>query len=34
MGFQEGRFLSEKPDDANEDLFSISVRKNEHLATH
>ena len=33
MGFQEGRFLREKPDEAHEDLFSKSVRKNEHLAT-
>jgi hypothetical protein len=33
MGFQEERFLREKLDDAHEVLFSISVRKNEHLAT-
>jgi len=33
MDFQEGRFLREKLDDAHEVLFSISVRKNEHLAT-
>ena len=33
MGFQEGRFLREKLNDAHEVLFSKSVRKNEHLAT-